>query len=489
MVVIRVRIAVPSPMAFVPIFYYFTIFISHMLNIGMLLVYPQVRSDISIHIKMAYELIAAEPLATPSIGFQVLLAFAILLTPNDVVFIILPFLSFINLLAIWYIYDTLRTIFPSNLPALLGTLAISSLNLAWIFMIPCFDVLNLTLTYRCVHPYEALIFTSRFNISSYFLLQISPFSVSLIITFFIVKHFLTQETLKIMKIAPLIFFLYSVHPLYSLLLPVFIWLFSSLSYKVAGRQYRNIYGCIAVAGFLPLAVSILLTSTPLTYRFQALAFSIINVILAYLLHKLTGGRIQRILQNLSLLNKKFYAALFLFSVVFWIYGIYNMMLLSTGFNAWRLDYTPLWLYPLLVGFYPLILMFLLTVRARQIHFISFKFLLCPLIFVIPAPLVDFINLNLAEYYVDGYRLYAGFTSGRLLAIANLLYSIGGGAAIGYYLAEHGNRLSKVFSISLIVGLGVTASGLFSTAYWHTIRLIICSREPRIALCDAPFLFP
>ncbi|MEM1718292.1 MAG: hypothetical protein QXF49_02930 [Thermosphaera sp.] len=145
------------------------------------------------------------------------------------------------------------------------------------------------------------------------------------------------------------------------------------------------------------------------------------------------------------------------------------------FNAWEIidQPTPIWLYPMIIGVGPLIISgVLICIQNRSVHNVSWLYLLLPLIFVIAAPLSDFVNFYILGYKnLNGYLLYSGVTSGRMLAIANLLYNIGSGVVMGYSMEKTNN-----FQVSFLIGTSVlilllALTLVLSLDYWRVIYKI------------------
>jgi len=88
-----------------------------------------------------------------------------------------------------------------------------------------------------------------------------------------------------------------------------------------------------------------------------------------------------------------------------------------------------------------------------------------MVFVIPAPILDYVNFGLLGYHVNGYFMYSGVESGRLLAISNLLYLIGSGISIGSATSRINNYFLKYVVILSLFAVAFIQSWVVSIKYW------------------------
>jgi hypothetical protein len=144
------------------------------------------------------------------------------------------------------------------------------------------------------------------------------------------------------------------------------------------------------------------------------------------------------------------------------------------FNAWSLilQPTPIWLYPVIIGVGPLLIIGLAVFsKNKKLDILLMWFLVFPFLFVIVAPLIDYINFSLLNFYIGEYFAYSGVTSGRLLALANLLYSITAGCAVGYSFKKNSVGRYKVMILATVTMM-IVPNIIVSLKYWSTIYQLL-----------------
>jgi len=493
MITLTFKIKIRDPFKIFVLLYYSVLLLLHYLEIGRILPLPQTGADISNHLKNAKYLIMdwGSYRAYPYIGFHILLSTLNLLPyDHDILYQIAGLLIFVNLIMILGFYTFIKKLFSSSTPAIFATLLMSAGNLTWIKLLSCINIIPYNDSYKCFNPFESLLFTSRYNVSNQFLLQFFPLTLSLTLICFLLSLVITRNE-KMLAHAPnkvsvilLIIFIYLVHPLYAILLPLFLGFTIFIAYCMKGtdllsKHFNILLFALCASGFAPTLIAYIATNAGQVYRFQTFMFSISNLILClmifYLLKKkhLIMTWITRLLQGMSV---PFFKYLFLAMLSIWIYSLYILHFVK-NFNAWKiiLQPTPLWLYPILIGGgLPLIMGLLAFVKKPDLKKISLVFLVYPFLFVMVAPLIDYINFHLLGFYVEDVLMYSGVTSGRMLALANLLYLITSGAALGYAVDLYHSYKYKAIGVGILFIL-ITPNILTSLKYWNVIYQLLLPR--------------
>jgi len=481
MLTLILKIKIRDPLRIITLIYYFIFIFLHYLVIGKIL--PKIESDLSIHLKHTETLISSQPLykAYPYIGFHIVLSTLYILFERTTVYQIAGLLVFVNLLLILTFYNLMKNLFSSAIPAFFATLLILSGNLVWIRLIPCIHIKISGDASKCFYPFECLLFNSRYNISNYLVLQIYPFTLSFTLICLLLSLIVSiKEGRKASITNQLLVFLltlliYLIHPLYATLLPhmlgftVFI-LYYTRREKDFSSEYFNIplytfYG----AGFIPTLIAYLVDNVSQVYRFQVSMFSISNAIMClgvlFFLKKL--DLIVEGVQRFSIHHLNFFKYLLSILLFTWVYGLY-LLYFTNDFDAWQLtsQSTPIWLYPTIIGVGPLLIVSTSAfVRDPSLRGLSLFLLSFPFLFIIVAPLIDYINFYLFGFYIEGSLLYSGVTSGRMLSLANLLYSATGGIAMGYAVKRNTNN-RYVIRASIILPIIFTIPNLLvSLRYW------------------------
>ena len=458
----------------------------HYFTIGHIL--PRVRSDISNHLACAETLLLNSSAYNgyAYILFHIILSPLYIISNREFLYQVAGSLVFLNLLLGLAAYTFLKRMFSSSLPAFYGTLMILCGNLVWLSRIQ--DVFNEKLI--LLGP---LIFDSRTNIVSYILIQFFPFSLVFTLLCFslpIIMAMKREKSSIFRKILPVffIFTTYLMHPLYAFLIHI-LFSFSLLARTCVSEndvfQYCSsniILYIIVAAGFVPTLIAHIVPNASYTYRFQSAMFFILNtiacslVLLLFKNMKLIMSAIEKF-YKLSLMNFRY--VLFLLIVCVWIYSLHTISTLE-NFDAWNLanNPIPLWLYPPLIGIGPILISTIVLIsRNRNVIALSWISLLLPLLFVCIAPLVDYINFNILKMLkINGYTLYTGITSGRMLGIANLLYNMFGGATVGYAIKQ-----STRYRLSLIIGMTTLTLLLawfssISLMYWNEVYSLMVKRQ-------------
>ncbi|MEM1660911.1 MAG: hypothetical protein QXR17_07220 [Candidatus Bathyarchaeia archaeon] len=478
-----VKTYVKDPFNAVLLYSFINIFL-HYITIGRIL--PYMRSDIAFHIKLIYNEPLGKLLSTPYFAFYATLLPLKMLFDQETVYQIAGLLVFVNLLLIVAVYVFLKKLFSSTFSAVFGTLMLFSGNLACIPILSSLFIGRYILSsYDAYRQFEVLMFNSRYNITSYIVLQYVPFVLSLTTICFMMACLLTSnfDKARLLSTFFIICYVYLVHPLYVLLLHIFLMLsifmatfFSDANFSLSYRDISRVTQFMIIAGFI-LLFNAYLGNATFTYKLQLLMFLMINIIMSLFLLFLGKklGFILRIINSLSTFSLSLYRYLFFLAILLlWMFSLCKVLSME-DFNAWEIidQPTPIWLYPMIIGVGPLIISgVLICIQNRSVHNVSWLYLLLPLIFVIAAPLSDFVNFYILGYKnLNGYLLYSGVTSGRMLAIANLLYNIGSGVVMGYSMEKTNN-----FQVSFLIGTSVlilllALTLVLSLDYWRVIYKI------------------
>jgi len=493
MLTLTFKIKIRDPFKIFILLYYSILLLLHYLEIGRILPLHQTGADISTHLKNAKYLFMDWDSynAYPYIGFHILLSPLYLLPPDhNVLYQIAGLLIFVNLIMILALYTFVKKLFSSSTPAFFATLLMSAGNLVWIKLLPCIGIIAYKDGYKCFNPFESLLFTSRYNVSNYFLTQFSPLTLSLMLICFLLSLIISRNekmfarALNKVFVILFIIFIYLIHPLYAILLPLFLGFTIFVTYYRKGetifsKHFNILLFVLCSSSFVPALVACFASNASQVYRFQTFMFFLSNVILCLTIFYLLKKRqiimigISRLLQGKSNLLFKY---LFLAIVFIWIYSL-CLLYFVKNFNAWKiiLQPTPLWLYPIIIGGGPPLIMGLLAfVKNPDLRKISLVFLVYPSLFVMAAPLIDYINFRLLGFFVEGVLMYSGVTSGRILAMANLLYLITSGIALGH--AVDLNPSNKYIVIGIcILSILIIPNILVSLKYWNIIYQLLLPR--------------
>jgi len=459
-----IKVKIKDPINLLIMLYYCVLILLHYLTIGKVL--PNIQSDIHVHLKCTQILL--DDLNAYScyryLGFHILLLLLLISSPGSFS-TAAGLLVFANLISIFLIYKFFREFFHSSLPSFFATLSLSMGNLIWVRLIPCIGISNSRAAYSCFRPFEALIFNSSFNISNYLWLSFLPLTVSLSITFFLISYIASDRPrYNSLLIYIFIIFNYLVHPFYALLFPFLLVfaLFLSLSadYDKLSAKYRIIKDallCSLFSGFMPLLISNLMFNISPIARFQDAMFSLVNAGACLIMRTFLSmsSRIFILIKKISSTKFSYIINLTLLVLLlaFLIYSI-NKLYTLHAFNAWNLRRhpTPLWLYPAVIGIGPLLIMIShLLARDTNVRTLSFICLLLPMVFVIPAPILDYVNFSLLGYHVNG--------------ISNLLYLIGSGISIGSAISRINNYFLKYVIILSLFAVAFIQSWVVSIKYW------------------------
>jgi len=240
--------------------------------------------------------------------------------------------------------------------------------------------------------------------------------------------------------------------------------------KDISSEYFNIplyifYG----AGFIPTLIAYLADNVSQVYRFQASMFSISNAVICFgvlfFLKKL--DLIVERVQRFCIRHFNFFKYLLPIMLFTWVYSLY-LLYFTNDFNAWQLTSqpTPIWLYPTIVGVGPLLIVGVSAfMKDPSLRGLSLFLLFHPFLFIVSAPLIDYINFYLLGFHIEGSLLYSGVTSGRMLSLANLLYSVTGGIAMGYAVKWNTNNRYLTGTSIIILIIFTIPNVLVSLKYW------------------------
>jgi hypothetical protein len=472
--------------------YYFILLLLHYLEIGRILPLPQTGADISTHVKNTEHLITDPKSynAYPYIGFHLFLAPLYLLFDYNTLYYVAGLLVFLNLAMIIAFYVLIERLFSSSTPAFFATLSISAGNLTWVKLLQCVYITAYRERYKCFNPFECLLFNSKYNISNYLLIQFSPLTLSLILTclFLILLvdkgEKILDNALNKALITLLTIFIYLVHPLYATLLPLFLSFAVFITYwskkeNLLSKHFSNLFSILCVSGFAPTLIAYIVSNVSEVYRFQTFIFSLSNIFLCLIIFYLLKNK-HLIIKCINKLVERnciiFFKGLLLIIISIWAYGLYSLYFIQ-NFNAWKiiLQPTPLLLYPIIIGWGPPLIVGLLTfVKEKNLKGVLLILLIYPFLFVIIAPLIDYVNFYILGFYVDNIFVYSGVTSGRMLALANLLYLITSGTALGCIVDLSPNY--KYITISVSVLFILTMPNIItSLKYWNIIYQLLLPR--------------
>jgi hypothetical protein len=466
--------------------YYFILLLAHYVVIGRVLPYPQSGADISTHLKHAENLILNRYHynAYYSLGFHALLSTLYVLNDRYTIYQIAGVLIFVNMVMMFFLYVFVRRLFSLSATAFFATLLISGGNFTWIRLLPCIYMSDYVDSYKCFNPFEALLFNSLYNISNYFLIQFTPVSLSLTLIYFLLPMLTNRNwilyTLNKVLVILVIAFIYLIHPLYAIILPFFIIFMCILAYYLKeddqlSDHSKFLFLSLCGSGFIPSLIAYLADNSSPTYRFQVFMFSLLNAVLSLIVFAF--------LKNVCTIIERFRSTFFplinlaryFFVIVLSIYA-YSLYLLHSmkDLNAWSLilQPTPIWLYPVIIGVGPLLIIGLAVFsKNKKLDILLMWFLVFPFLFVIVAPLIDYINFSLLGFYIGEYFMYSGVTSGRLLALANLLYSITAGCAVGYSFKKNSVGRYKVMILATVTMM-IVPNIIVSLKYWSTIYQLL-----------------
>lgn len=488
---LTIKLRIRDPLEIIVILSYLGMILPHYAIIGHLL--PKMRSDIATHLTLSEVLIKSPTTyeAYPYIGFHIILTPISMITDSALKYQVAGLLVFSNIFVGLALFIFLKKLFASSIPALFGALMTASGNIVWLSMI---TFIFQTDDYIMMNVLAPLSFTSRYNLSSYLLLQFSPLSIIITLICFSLMDVggnVSSHDYKAFRLVRSIitylsiYIMYLIHPLYSLLFHVLL-LFSILvragifTMNTSQRYPHNVILHLIIGGFIPAFISYFAINTSYTYRFQTTMFSMLNASISLLI-LLIAKKLNLIMQLLEKLNKyigmslKYVLSLFMVGV--WVFSLCELEShVTEGFNAWMIvdDPTPLWLYPVLVGIGPIIMTTIAMIcKDSETTSLSLLCLLFVSLFVLSVPLVDFINFNiLGMHKIDGYVLYSGVTSGRILALANLLSNMFSGATVGFAIERNvGYRMSSVIGILALVLLLVPFL-VSSLTYWNLVRNLV-----------------
>jgi hypothetical protein len=278
-------------------------------------------------------------------------------------------------------------------------------------------------------------------------------------------------------------FIYLIHPLYAIILPFSIIFICILAYYLKEDDHLSdhskfLFLSLCASGLIPTLIAYFADNASPTYRFQVFMFSSLNAVLSLIVFVFLKNVSKFIEGVRSIFFPLINFARYLFVVVLSIYS-YSLYLLNTmkDFNAWSLilQPTPIWLYPVIIGVGPLLIIGLAVFsKNKKLDILLMWSLVFPFLFVIVAPLIDYINFSLLGFYMGEYFMYSGVTSGRLLALANLLYSITAGCAVGYSLKKNSIGRYKVIILATITMM-IVPNIIVSLKYWSTIYQLILPR--------------
>ncbi len=482
------KLYIRDPLRLIVVFYFLGMILLHYLVIGKIL--PQIRSDISIHLEYT-ETLLSNPLtynAYPYLGFHLILSPLYILFNRETVYQVASLLVFLNILLGATAYTFLKRLFSSVFPAFFGTLIlISGNNTLLIDRVTQYSFTNISNDVFKILNIMPLLFDSRYNIVSYILIQFFPFSISFTLICLSLLCIITDNYHKNMRafitrrglIIFSIFIIYLLHPLYAFLILILLLLLILVRNYIVERkitlQYvNNLILWIMAAGFIPALIAYISPNASQTYRFQSLTFCTLNVIVSFFvlffLKRVNSIMyIIRKLYNFSTTNLKY--LFFLFIACIWIFSLFSVSTLEE-LNAWSLmvQPTPILLYPVIIGIGPVLISgTLLFVKDYNAIILSWICMLLPFPFVCAASLIDYINFYVLGFQeIDGYIIYSGVTSGRMLAIANLLYNINSGLAIGFAIKQSTRRhLSFLIGIMILILL-LTSFSITSLKYWGLV---------------------